>query len=65
MAYVDTLKWIKLHELVSDQKKKLRKILLGHKRVLEARIKKIDKGIAMLAGKPSARRKAGKRRRKK
>jgi hypothetical protein len=65
MALVDTLKCIKLDELNSDQKKKLRKILLDHKRALKARIKTIDKGIAVLAGKPSARRKAGKRRRKK
>jgi hypothetical protein len=55
MAVVDALKWLKLHELSSDQKKKMRKILLGHKRALQARIKIVDRGIARLAGKPSAR----------
>jgi hypothetical protein len=55
MALVDALKWLKLHELNSDQKKKLRKILLEHKRALQARIVTIDRGVARLAGKPSAR----------
>jgi hypothetical protein len=55
MALVDTLKYIKLDELNSDEKRQLQKVLVGHRRALRAQIRNIDKELAALARKPRAR----------
>jgi len=54
MAFVDTLKYLQLAELDSNKKKELKKILVNHKRALQARIKSIDQKVAALERKPAA-----------
>lgn len=61
MAIVDTLKFLDLNELDSNQKRELKKILVNHKKALQARIRSIDKEIALLDPRPRGRGRATKK----
>ena len=51
MAFRDTLKYIKMDELTPDEKTKLKEVLLNHKRILQARLKSIDRELEKLSKK--------------